>query len=117
TPDLTLYPLGSSVLLAATPAPGWRFVGWTQGPGDRITSHFPGDVRSVVPINPTANPLQITIEGGTSLIATFVQVSGPAATRIDSLLAKANQEREARDTVAVPTVVALASTVPNRTPS
>src|SRR5207247_3605826 len=115
TPDMTLYPRGTSVLLTATPAPGWRFVGWTQGPGDRITSHLPGDIRSVVPINPTANPLQITIEGGTTLIATFAQVSGPAATRIDSRLAKANQEREARDTGSLPTVFALVSIVPNPT--
>lgn len=55
TPDKLSYTTGEEVTLTANPDPGWTFSGWS------------GDVTS------SNNPLQITINGNSSLIATFTQ--------------------------------------------
>jgi len=54
-PDKTSYSTGEQVTLTATADPGWTFSGWS---GALIS---------------TNNPLQITINGNTSMIATFTQ--------------------------------------------
>ncbi len=55
SPDKPTYSYGEKVTLTATPASGWAFTGWS------------GDV-----ISPT-NPLELTIEGNTALVANFMQ--------------------------------------------
>lgn len=55
SPNKPTYSFGEKVTLTATPASGWAFTGWS------------GDV-----ISPT-NPLELTIEGNTALIANFAQ--------------------------------------------
>jgi uncharacterized repeat protein (TIGR02543 family) len=52
-PDQATYDLGSSVELTATPATGWRFVGWS---GDATGS---------------TNPLTVLVDGEKNLTATF----------------------------------------------
>ncbi|MDO6388675.1 malectin domain-containing carbohydrate-binding protein [Pontibacter sp. BT731] len=55
SPDLELYPAGSTVSLTATPAPGFLFAGWS------------GDVSG------TANPLAVSMTATKSYTATFVR--------------------------------------------
>lgn len=51
SPDLAAYAAGSSVTLAATPAPGWSFDGWT---GDFVSAQNPAGVEVDGPTNVTA---------------------------------------------------------------
>jgi beta-lactamase superfamily II metal-dependent hydrolase len=60
SPDQPSYLYGSSVQLTATPAAGWAFTGWSGDAGG------------------TANPLDLTITGNTSVTATAVDVQAPA---------------------------------------
>jgi uncharacterized repeat protein (TIGR02543 family) len=55
TPDKLSYTTGEEVTLTAIPDPGWTFSGWSGL------------------VNSSANPLQININGNSSLIATFTQ--------------------------------------------
>jgi uncharacterized repeat protein (TIGR02543 family) len=52
-PNHASYDAGTQVLVTATPAPGWHFTGWS------------GDVIA------TDNPLTVTVNNNTSLLATF----------------------------------------------
>jgi uncharacterized repeat protein (TIGR02543 family) len=54
-PHQDTYHYGDVVTLTATPAPGWSFANWT------------GDATG------TANPIEVTITGNTSVIANFTQ--------------------------------------------
>jgi uncharacterized repeat protein (TIGR02543 family) len=58
-PDLPVYPQGQTVSLAAAPAPGWVFAGWS------------GDLSG------TANPAVITMNGNRSVQALFTSGTGP----------------------------------------
>ena len=56
TPQKALYGLGEVVTVTATPNSGYTFVGWT---GDRVS---------------TDNPLDVTIDGDTSITAHFIPI-------------------------------------------
>jgi len=62
SPDLTVYPYGSSVTLDPTAASGWAFVGWS------------GDTTG------TADPLTLLMRGGRAITATFADVTAPVVT-------------------------------------
>jgi uncharacterized repeat protein (TIGR02543 family) len=55
------YQYGESVQLAATPSPGWQFVGWSGA------------------VNGQANPISVTLNGDRSVTASFVQQQFPVA--------------------------------------
>lgn len=56
SPDRPSYTHGTVVTLTATPAPGWRFVGWS------------GDLSG------SANPATMTMNGNRTVTATFAQI-------------------------------------------
>jgi beta-lactamase superfamily II metal-dependent hydrolase len=59
SPDLTVYPYGTSVTLAPAAAAGWAFAGWS------------GDTSA------TADTLTLVIRSGRAVTATFVDVAAP----------------------------------------
>ena len=61
SPDQPTYDAGDTVTLTATPTTGWEFAGWS------------GDASG------TTNPLAITVNADTDIVATFTEVSPTAS--------------------------------------